>query len=72
MKKQIYKTREAAIEACKEECRAKANGEAGQFSIRDTSTHCGCGETEAVDITMFVGEEQYYASAGICSWCGKE
>lgn len=77
MKRAICKTREAAIEAAKQECIKRAGAESlpipeSAWQIRDTSTHCGCGETEAVDVTLFLDFEQHGTYVGICSYCGEE
>ena len=73
MKQPIFKTRETAIAAALDRCLSKGAEPGMAYITRDTYTHCACGQTECVEVVVFLpNQEQIKAYAGICSACGED
>ena len=73
MRPPIYKTRTEALKAAIDRCIDKGGSSDLPYTIRDTYTHCTCGQTEAVEVIMFLpNEDQIFGFTGICSSCGQK
>jgi len=73
MKQPIFKTRAQAIKAATDRCIENGGTSDLPCAIRNTYTHCACGQTEAIEVIMFLpNEDQISAYAGICSSCGEK